>query len=296
MLNDGYAYTLRVQRGGDTVLELLAREFRHSAPEVWAARLLAGEVELDGVVVRGPEPLRPGQTLVWHRPPWPEEAVPLHFAVLHEDADLLVVNKPSGLPTMPGGGFLKHTLLSLVRQRWPGASPLHRLGRGTSGAVLFSLNAAAGARVLEAWRTGGVRKTYRALASGVAQADTADIRTPIGKVAHPRLGDVYAATPDGKPSHSIARVLERRAHSTLFAVEIPTGRPHQIRIHLASIGHPLLDDPLYVAGGHARPDGLPGDLGYLLHARTLELTHPTGGERLRIEAPGPGVLDVGGAW
>ena len=145
-LNDGYAYACAVQRGGISVLDWLCAEYRHSARETWAARLAAGEVTLDGQQAWGHELLRPGQLLVWHRPPWPEENVPLDVAVLHQDAELLAVHKPAGLPTMPGGGFLNHTLLHVLRQQWPTASPLHRLGRGTSGVVLCALTSRAACR------------------------------------------------------------------------------------------------------------------------------------------------------
>ena len=77
--------------------------------------------------------LHPGQTVVWNRPPWDEAPVPRHYELIHEDDAIVVVNKPSGLPTMPAGGFLDNTLLALVRERYPEASPLHRLGRGHVG-------------------------------------------------------------------------------------------------------------------------------------------------------------------
>lgn len=286
-LNDGYAYQSRIQQGGLRLLDFLSGAYRHSSPEVWGARLLAGELVLDGVVVQQDVVLRAGQVLVWRRPPWREEAVPLHFDVVYEFGGVLAVSKPSGLPTVPGGGFLQHTLLSLVRERWPAASPLHRLGRGTSGLVLFSLTAEAGSRLLADWRSQRVRKVYLALACGQAALDEYDIHTPIGAVPHPKLGEVFAASPGGKAAHSRATVLERRADGTLFQVEIFSGRPHQIRIHLASIGYPLCGDPLYLPGGSALHDALPGDLGYNLHAWQLEFTHPATGELVKLEVPAP---------
>lgn len=290
-LNAGYAY--REQLGpsarGQTALAYLVRRYPHSAETDWQARLARGEVELDGRVAQGHEPLRPGQWLVWHRPPWAEEDTPQTYTLLYEDAALLAVGKPSELPTMPGGGFLNHTLLHLVRADFPEATPLHRLGRGTSGLVLFARTAQAASGVLGAWREREVQKRYRALASGVATHERYTITTPIGPVSHSRLGTVHAASADGKVSSSVARVLDRRPDATLFEVDIQTGRPHQIRIHLASIGHPLLGDPLYGPGGQPLPDlpGLPGDGGYLLHAERLAFTHPVSGTPLVLRAPPP---------
>ncbi|GAA0512876.1 RluA family pseudouridine synthase [Deinococcus depolymerans] len=293
--NDGFAFRSQVRAGGERVLAFLTREYRHSDGATWAARLAAGEVEVRGVPASGHEVLRAGDVVVWHRPPWREQAAPLDYAALLEDEALVAVSKPSGLPTLPGAGFLTHTLLTQVRLRYPGASPLHRLGRGTSGVVLFARTGEAGAALSRAWREHEVRKVYRAVGAGVPEWDTLDIRTPIGPVPHPRLGSVFAASPAGKASRSVAAVRERRAGQTLFDVEIHTGRPHQIRIHLAAAGHPLVDDPLYGVGGLPLPDlpGLPGDLGYLLHAWTLQFRHPLTGQEVRVEAPPPPGLRCG---
>ena len=231
----------------------------------------------------------------WQRPPWQEEAAPLHFSLLHEDAALVAVSKPSGLPTLPGGGFLTHTLLHLVRADFPGVSPLHRLGRGTSGAVLFARTPEAASKLARDWREQHIGKFYLALAQGLAEHDRYDIGAAIGPVPHPLLGEVYAANPHGKASRSLATVLERREDATLFEVDIRTGRPHQIRIHLASIGHPLVGDPLYAPGGLplAHRPGLPGDGGYWLHAHRLTFRHPLSGEAVELTAPPPAMLRPG---
>lgn len=291
-LNRGYRYrhVIGPEAVELTVITYLASHFPHSSPSEWQARLNAGEVELDDKPAIGPEQLRPGQVLVWNRPGWIEEATPRHFNVIYEDTDLLAVDKPSGLPTLPGGGFYENTLLSLVQERWPDAKPLHRLGRATSGLVLFALSPTAASAMNRRWPE--VRKQYQALAQGVATQDCYDIQTPIGPVEHPRLGSVHAASPMGKASHSIARVLERRQDTTLFEVDLLTGRPHQIRIHLASVGYPLAGDPLYTVGGLPRLDdpGLPGDSGYWLHAKCVTFEHPTSGIPLALTAPLPELL------
>ena len=176
-----------------------------------------------------------GQTLAWDRPPWMEPDAPRHFDVLFEDAHLLAVDKPSGLPTLPGGGFLESTLLRLVQKRTPSANPVHRLGRGTSGIVLFAKTRQAAATLFADWNTPRVQKIYRALAQNIAQQDAYEILTPIGLVPHPRIGSVWAASPSGKPSKSLAKVISRGTGTTTFEVSLGSGRPHQIRIHLASI-------------------------------------------------------------
>lgn len=287
--NRGYVYREQLARGGGTVLAHLVRAHPHSDEATWRGRLERGEVTLDGGAASPGTPLRAGAWLCWTRPPWTEPEVPLAYAVLHHDADLLVVAKPSGLPTVPAGGFLDHTLLALVRRTWPEATPAHRLGRGTSGLVAFALSARARAHLATLWSGGGVRKEYRALVAGRLREESIEVMTPIGSVAHPRLGRVAAAAEDGRRARSTITVRERRLEETLVDVLIETGRPHQIRIHAAAAGHPLVGDPLYGPGGWPRSEALPGDLGYHLHAWRLAFRHPDGRD-LRLECAPPPTL------
>ena len=296
-LNRGWDYreTVGAESAGRTLLDHLTATRTHSTPAVWTDRLQRGELEVDDVRADGDVILQAGHTVVWHRPPWDEPDVPLHFDILHEDDAVLAVVKPSGLPTMPAGGFLTHTLLTIVRARVPEARPVHRLGRFTSGIVLFAKTGEAASALSRAWREHGVEKRYRALASGVAATDSFEIDAAIGRVPHPTLGSVYAALAGAKPSHSRATVLQRRDDTTLFRVDITTGRPHQIRIHLACAGHPLVGDPLYDVGGvvRAHAPGLPGDGGYLLHAERLAFAHPMTGAPTVLQAPAPDALQCG---
>jgi 23S rRNA pseudouridine1911/1915/1917 synthase len=299
MLNRGYAYTTIIggKHRGQTLLSHLESLYPHSTPQAWQQKLNNGEVTLNGTTATGGESVTSGQTLVWNRPAWMEPDSPQHFEVLFDDPHLLAVNKPSGLPTLPGGGFMENTLLRLVQKQFPSANPVHRLGRGTSGIVLFAKTPQAAAHLCANWNTPKVQKIYRALAQNIAEHDAYEILTPIGLVPHPRLGQVWAAKPDGKPSKSLAKVIARRASNTAgtktgtttFEVSLHSGRPHQIRIHLASIGHPLVGDPLYGLTGQPLENlpGLPGDGGYFLHAQFLKFHHPITGEQINLEAALP---------
>jgi 23S rRNA pseudouridine1911/1915/1917 synthase len=295
VLNRGWTYRAQVTADDDgrALIDYLAATYRHTDRDGWARRVQSGEVAIDGVRAGEHARLQRGGIVAWERPPWDEPDVPLSFDVLHEDAEIIAVDKPSGLPTMPAGGFLLHTLLHLVQARYHEARPLHRLGRGTSGVVVFARTAAAAAALSAAWRSRAVRKDYRALAAGRPSWDRLDVDAAIGRVPHARLGEVHAAHPDGRPAHSSLTVLERRDVTTLLDVRITTGRPHQIRIHAAWAGHPLAGDPLYGQGGLPTGVALPGESGYLLHAHRVAGPHPRGGE-LQIEAPPPAVLTIGG--
>jgi len=294
-VNDGFVYREQVSAGhaGRSVLSHLAARYRHSTDAAWRERLARGEVTLDGRLALADDLLRPGQWLVWTRPPWEEPGVPLSFAVVHLDFELLAVAKPRGLPSVPNGGFLTHTLLHRVRRRWPEAVPLHRLGRGTSGLVLFARTASARRRLAADWREGRVDKVYRALVQGAPDQTEFTVAVPIGPVPHQRLGHVHGASPSGRPAKTDVRVLDQRGDRALVEARIPTGRPHQIRIHLAAAGHPLLGDPLYGAGGlPLEGAALPGEGGYWLHAHRLGLVHPATGSRLELECLPPPILRI----
>src|SRR6266576_140440 len=155
MLNRGYAYTTIIsgKYHGRTLLSHLASLYPHSTPQSWQQKLNNREVIVNGVTATGSESLTSGQTLVWNRPPWIEPDSPQHFELLFNDPHLLAVNKPGGLPTLPGAGFMENTLLRLVQKQTPNANPVHRLGRATSGIVLFAKTPQAAAKLLANWNT-----------------------------------------------------------------------------------------------------------------------------------------------
>lgn len=301
-MNQGWLYQdcINQSDAGISVLDYYSQRYQHSSPETWRDRILSGQVLVDGDRVHPETPLKKGQHLTYQRSPWQESEVPLNFEVLHEDQDLLVVAKPSGLPVLPGGGFLEHTLLHQLLRKFPQDPPvpIHRLGRGTSGLMLLARSPLAKSHLTQQMRDRRIHKTYLALVSSGSMPDEFAIAHPIGKINHPILGYVYGATADGKFAQSNCRVLRRNAKTTLLAVTILTGRPHQIRIHLAAAGYPLIGDPLYVAGGIPRTEGartdekqpVPGDCGYYLHAWRLTFTHPRTEQELSFVCPPPAIL------
>lgn len=294
MLNRGYSYReqLSDRAGGRTLLEYLSQRYPHSSEVEWRRHIAQGRVLLNGETAASTHSLSAGQSLVWNRPPWEEPSAPRGAALLYRDPHLLGVAKPQGLPTMPGGGFLEQTLLSRIRKLDRAAAPLHRLGRGTSGVVLFARNALAQNHMMQAWQRGEVQRIYRGLVRGQFPTGSSSLRFPIGRVPHALLGTVHAVHPQGKTASSVVRLLERRDGASLVEIEIETGRTHQIRIHLAAAGYPLEGDPLYPPGGVPSPTTrtLPGELGYLLHAHQVSFAHPRSGATITVECHPPAQL------
>ncbi|MFM2174764.1 MAG: hypothetical protein RLZZ54_2691 [Cyanobacteriota bacterium] len=322
-LNAGHAYRDRVSEPAASIAGFYAGRYAHSDQSTWIERLAAGEIWCNGQQLRADAALAAGDRLLWHRPPWQEAAVPVlsERSIVFDDGDLLVLNKPSGLPVLPAGGFLSHTLLAQL-QGWVTAGricamagrprPVHRLGRFTSGLLVCARRSQTRAWLSAQLResTSGAadaaphracRKLYRALCQPLPSewrlGETRAITAAIGRRAHPLLGQIWCAAEPGDPaalpSLSTITLLERRAEACLVEVAIATGRPHQIRIHTAAIGAPLLGDPLYRAGGLADSGSLPGAGGYRLHAHRLELQPPVGGV-LQLEAALPEALTVQG--
>jgi 23S rRNA pseudouridine1911/1915/1917 synthase len=293
-LNEGCEYHERLGADADslTLLAYLSQRYRHSSSTEWAARIASGHVLIDGLPAHAGSILFAGCALVWRRPPWIEPDAPKSCSVLYEDDDLIAVNKPAGLPALPGANFLQSTLLHLVQTYAPDAAPLHRLGRWTSGIVLCARNLNARTDLMRQWSGKQVGKLYRALATGCPAWDETMVSTPIGPVKHTLLGSIHSASQTGKSALSYVTVIERRNDSFLCDVRIVTGRPHQIRIHLASAGHPLVGDPLYGEGGLPLPDthALPGDPGYHLHAAKLSFRHPVTRRETVIECEPPLLL------
>lgn len=300
MLNSGWIYREQIDAAaaGWTVLDYYSDRYTHSSRDDWGDRILAEKILLDGSPTTSDTPLKRGQWLTYHRPPWEEPEVPLDIQILAEDSEFLVIVKPSGLPVLPGAGFLENTLLWQLQRRYSQSPPVpvHRLGRGTSGLMLLARSPAAKASLSRQLRDRQMQKIYWAIAQGVPTDDVFTLTYPIGKLAYPGLGYLYAATPDGVFAQSNCRVLRRFEKTSLWEVSILTGRPHQIRIHLAAAGYPLWQDPLYSVGGvpsvisdsaSGQKLAVPGDCGYYLHAKQLAFAHPVNGAPMQFDCPLP---------
>ncbi len=284
--NRGFVYRARVGKGdaGQTVLAFHVQRFRHSDEQAWRAAIAHGRVLVNGRRAAADEALRAGDELEFHRPPWHEPDAPESFGVAFEDEHVLVVVKPAGLQVLPAGPFSARTLLALVRASEPtraSAAPAHRLGRGTSGLMALGKTALARASLARQFRELVPCKTYLAWVAPAPLPDTFVACQPIARAPHGPL-TIHVAAEHGRPSRTRVRVLRRERDRTLVAAQPITGRPDQIRIHLAAAGAPIVGDPLFGPGGTPKSDAPPGAGGYLLHAAALAFNHPATGARLKL--------------
>ncbi|HEY3111892.1 MAG TPA: RluA family pseudouridine synthase [Chloroflexota bacterium] len=259
-----------------------------------AGRLLeAGSVRVDGAPARPAARLRAGSRVEIDLPAAADVGLrpePIPLRIVHRDDAILVVDKPAGLVVHPAPGHPSGTLVNALLAVDPelavglGLRPgiVHRLDRDTSGLIVVARDDTAMAGLRAQWQAGSVLKLYLALVEGRPREPAATIEAPIGRDRRERKR--MAIDPDGRAATSHYRALASLARHTLLEVRIDSGRTHQIRVHMASIGHPVAGDRLY--GGRA----LPGLDRQFLHSARLGFSHPTTGEWLELEAPLPADL------
>jgi 23S rRNA pseudouridine1911/1915/1917 synthase len=257
-----------------------------------AARLAAGGwIFVDETPRRAAFRLRPGQTVrVVLPPPEPSgiHAEPIPLDVVYEDRDLLVINKPPGLTVHPAPGHRGGTLVNAVLARVPNLPGIagslrpgivHRLDKDTSGLLVVAKSDEAHRGLAAQLRDRTMSRTYLAVVRGNVPRPEGTISAPLGR--HPVHRTRIAVVPGGRGAVTHYTRLEQFPDAALLACRLETGRTHQIRVHLAHIGHPVLGDPLY---GRAR---VPELRRQALHAARLEFTHPRSGRRIVCTAPVP---------
>jgi 23S rRNA pseudouridine1911/1915/1917 synthase len=280
----------------DQMLHERLPRFSRSRIQEW---IKSGRVLVDGApgrpsrVVRGAEiiELEPAQPAPLHAAP---EDIPL--TVLYEDEDLVAVDTPAGMVVHAGAGVHSGTLVNALLHRFAALSgvggPLrpgivHRLDRHTSGVLLVAKNDAAHQQLAAQFSGRRVEKVYLALVHGRVAPESGRIERPIARDPVHRTR-MTARLASGRAAWSEYRVLRRFARFTFLEVRIGTGRTHQIRVHLASIGHPVAGDALY--GAPARIEGMPPLGRYFLHAHRIRFRLPSTGGELVVEAPLPASL------
>jgi 23S rRNA pseudouridine1911/1915/1917 synthase len=280
-----------------------------------AALIEAGQVRVDGKPARKSHRPEAGQTIEVEIPsvePTDVRAEALPLVILYEDKDLVVLDKPSGIVVHPSAGHVSGTLVNALLfhigdlsgiggVRRPGI--VHRLDKDTSGLMLVAKNDASHRRLSAALKAREIRRRYLAVVWGHLREEEVVVEAPIGRASGDRKR--MAVVPGGRAARTRLLRLERWNAADLVRAELDTGRTHQIRVHLAWIGHPVVGDAVY---GRGREHGMGGSAAawtralaqrvprQFLHAAELELLHPRTGEPLRFESPLPADLAAAASW
>ena len=281
----------------DQAAASLFPDFSRSKLQQW---IKEGAITVDGAVIRPRDKVAVSQVLTLEAVQEPEvswagEDIPLD--IVYEDSHVLVINKPAGIVVHPAAGHARGTLVNALLNyapeldRLPRGGIVHRLDKDTSGIMFVARSSLAHQSLIAQLAERSVKREYAAICLGTLSGG-GKVDEPIGR--HPHARTKMAVTRNGKSAVTHYRIRERFGHHTYLAVNLETGRTHQIRVHMAHKRHPLIGDPLY--GGRPRIPAGASDLLIIalrtfprqaLHARTLAFDHPESGERLQFESELP---------
>ena len=277
------SYTIPPERDGQTVKTVLLGEFRFSGALFRSLRWREGAICLDGSPVRTGAAVRAGETLTvaLAERRTPSAAVTpcaLPLDVVYEDDDLLVLNKPAGVPMHAADGPTMAGALRAYLGLDAAAHFVNRLDSGTSGLLIAAKSGYIHDRFRAALHTGALYREYRAVAVGAVTPSGGVITLPLGRAEGAERR--YCPRPDGRPARTEYETISQSGGLTFLRLVPRTGRTHQLRVHMSAIGFPLAGDRLYgaPAGGIERP---------ALHSAVLRFTHPLTGEAFRFAAPLP---------
>lgn len=295
-----FRYRVRTEEAGRRLDIVLAARLDGPSRSAVAGAIRNGAVVVDGRIRKPGYAVRPGEVIHGSLPqPPPADAAPEAIAldILYEDENLLVINKPAGMVVHPSAGHASGTLVNGLLYHYPQMEKqrdgeilrpgiVHRLDKDTSGCLVIAKSGRTRLLLQEQFRARSIRKTYLALVVGRVAGESGRIDSPVGR--HPRdRKKMSIFSHRGRPALTLWRVRRRFDGATLLELDLKTGRTHQIRVHLASVGHPVAGDPLY--GGCRRLSGTPLQAArrQMLHAWRLAFTHPLEGRPVSVTAPLP---------
>jgi len=259
------------------VIDLFLHRFPQYDEDVWKSRFQRELILVFDTPLKPKDRLSPGTVIQYYREIEKEPEADTDYEIVFQDEHILVVDKPRSLPTTPSGEYINKNLVTILRVdlKLDYLSPIHRLDKDTAGLVQFAKTREAASRLVEQVRRQEIDRTYRATVGSWDKGLPFTIDQPLireEKGGNPLLTQVH---PDGRPSTTEVIEAEEIDGRWVLTVRPRTGRQHQIRVHLAHIGHPVLGDPLY---------GEPREAGLALCCYQVEFAHPVSGERLKFRS------------
>lgn len=265
------------------MLAFLEQRFPDVAPAIWRSRMSRGEVvDASGVRLHADSPYRIGACIFYYRELEGETPIPFEEHVLYQDEQLLVADKPHFLPVIPSGRFLHETLLVRLKKKTGLAhlTPIHRLDRETAGVIIFSHNPATRGAYQALFQQRAVEKVYEALAPTLASTDFPIVYRSRMVDGTPFFRMQEAA---GEPnSETRIEILEHRGDVTLYRLHPVTGKKHQLRVHLAALGMPIINDAFYPVALPCKGDDVSRPLQLL--ARAISFRDPITGQARHFES------------
>jgi 23S rRNA pseudouridine1911/1915/1917 synthase len=299
MAEDSFRFTVPPQCAGQRLDQFLAHQLPPHSRAFLAGLIRSGQVSVNGVNAKPGARLHPSDTVCGTIPdPRPVALAPeaMHLSVLYEDADLVVINKPPGLVVHPAPGHADGTLVNALLHHCPDLRPIageirpgivHRLDKDTSGVLVVAKSATVLDHLARQFKDRSVKKMYLALVQGTPKTNVGEVTLPIGR--HPvdrKKMSVHSRRP--RSAATAWRVREVYRGCALLEVRLMTGRTHQIRVHCAAMGHPVLGDRVYGGPSHLAPGALQVPvLRQMLHAWRLTIQHPVRQTLMDFEAPLP---------
>jgi len=284
-IRDGVApsYLWLPQGDWENMLSFLVARFPLVGAADWIDRMARGEVVTgDGVKLHPGSQFRRGMRIFYYRELERETTIPFEEQILFRDEHLVVVDKPHFLPMIPSGRFLQETLLVRLKKKLAldDLSPIHRLDRETAGVVIFSVQQGSRGAYQSLFQKREVEKVYEALAAPLTGRDFPFVYRSRMVEGEPffRMQEV-----EGEPnSETVIDVIERRADATLYRLRPHTGRKHQLRVHMAALGVPIINDPFYPVALPCKQDDVSQPLQLL--ARAIAFIDPLTGQRRQFES------------
>ncbi|MFO7820611.1 MAG: RluA family pseudouridine synthase [Lentisphaeria bacterium] len=298
---------------GKPLKDYLQERFTYHTPQEWAELIYDGRVCINGNIVSPAHPLQIGDIIEYHVQNIPEPDVDRHYRIIYEDDYLLAVDKPGNLPCHPAGAFFHNTLWAILQKDKLCLKPrfVSRLDRETSGVVLIAKTAAGHRRCQAAARKGQIQKIYKVMVGGVfpetLRARGKLVPDPESSVRKKQrflpLNQVSHTSPDGILCETLFKRLETKQNVSMVEAELITGRQHQIRATLYSLGYPVVGDKLYGIDDTCFLRFIDNKLTetdqhrlrldrQALHATELHFPHPHTGKRLTLTSPLPATLQV----
>lgn len=281
---------------GISLLKYLAQRFSYLPESTWQELLLDGRISHNGARSDGNVQVKPGDVIGCDLPDFKAPEVNFDYSIVHQDEWLLAINKPAGLRVHSGGRFVTANLMYHLRHihqpPYPEANPVNRLDADTSGLILLARDKRVLSEMMRQFSAGEVKKRYLAVVAGCPSPASGSIMLPIGPVDGAAVPRYRVDQVAGKPAVTHYHTVRKLSSAyTLLELQPETGRTHQLRVHLAALGHPLAGDALYTMDDeayllHRRNSAPPAGLQrQALHSEQLTINHPILQTALTLVAP-----------